>query len=92
MKRYKLGIAQTEYDLWELSEDPDGEWVKWEDVEGILQYKDQLKGYTLETATMKCNCKEELNAMKHGRKSETIGDDVVLTSSWICPAHGYKKR
>jgi len=45
-----------------------------------------------QATTLECNCKEELNAMKSGWKCEIIGDNVVLTNSWICPAHGYKKR
>lgn len=66
----------------EFNEDPDGEWVRWEDIKGILQYKDQLKGYTLEPAGLKCNCEE----MAEGEPLR------IFPYFWICPVHGYKRR
>ncbi len=67
-----------------MAEDLNGEWVKWEDVKGILQYKDQLKGYKLEAEGLKCNCEYE------SERREGFSSEELL--SWICPAHGYKRR
>ena len=52
-----------------------GEWVKYDDVKGMLEYKDQLQGMKLESES--CNCLETLA----GKVSDW----------WICPAHGYKR-
>ncbi len=67
-----------------MIEDDSGEWVKREDIEGILQYKDQLQGYKLEAEGLKCNCEYE------SERREGFSSKELL--SWICPAHGYKKR
>lgn len=87
MKRYKVfgPINEiTKLSVCMMREIPDGEWVRWDDVKGILQYKDQLKGYTLESGGLKCNCEYESE-----RREGFISDEL---KSWICPAHGYKRR
>ena len=80
-----LGLNEPIVDHFEprMVEDPEGEWVKYEDVKGILQYKDQLKGYTLAGSIPKCNCKEFMDLYE--------GRSGTHHRSWICPAHGYKK-
>ena len=77
MKRYKKLI--TTIPIWpggeiknasKMVEDPQGEWVKWEDVKAV-------EGQVLESIELKCNCEEMVAHHAY---------------SWICPAHGYKKR
>jgi len=102
MKRYKLmAIAVPPdkptgaiVDHWKFKhiEASHGEWVKWEDIKGILQYKDQFKGFKLEGESPQCNCEEKAKAMQMGYSCEIRGNDAVLINSWFCPAHGYKRR
>lgn len=92
MKRYRTNVSWTEFgsidrkpcctDIkMDMVEDPNGEWVKWEDVMGwdeqaIKEYwstchfipGDHIKD------DYECNCK------------------VMADNIWICPAHGYKRR
>jgi len=86
MKRYKwthlFSISSKAFSgpVGYIKEDSEGEWVKWEDVKGILQH---MKGYRLEPEGLKCNCFEKA----------FIDDPKVMPADiWICPAHGYKRR
>ena len=67
--------------MWAMELDPNGEWVRYEDV----QYKDQLKDYVLKYNGNMCNCENECN-IRQGFHSP-----IVKSSHWICPAHGYKR-
>ena len=81
-----------------MVEDSNGEWIKWEDVKGILQYKDQLKGYTICTCdNVSCTCGRpiigSLEIKSKCNCAEHVYTDVPLgPTTWICPAHGYKRR
>ena len=91
MKRYKLIGPKNE--ITQLSEcvmikDPDGEWVGYEDVEGLLQYieyKNRLKGCKLESDS--CNCLK--NCVKPS--GVPMAQGMIKMLAWFCPAHGYKK-
>lgn len=91
MKRYKqkviFGIASQLYKV-ESYQHPQGEWVKYEDVKGLFQYKDQLRnlGVTLESENKECNCLREAEQPTGLRLR-----DRVCYDCWICPVHGYKK-
>ena len=83
MKRYKMDIVLTDWDMYKLNqtEDPNGEWVRHEDVADSLRAAYQ-NGYNKSTidnqGISRCNCKDYCDGSR--------GYD------WICPAHGYKKR
>ena len=80
-----------------FAEDLQGEWVKYKDVCDLLNnlghsvsvvgFHDRIK--RLEThlqpgiKTPECNCAEE-SVLRFKRPE--------IYQSWICPAHGYKKR
>lgn len=100
MKRYKLMAAAIApkkltgavVDHWEYKhiEDPDGKWVKWEDVQKEMDelYKTAyIEGYdnaklaegftkSMVAGNVECNCEEKYPDNFH----------------WFCPAHGYKRR
>ena len=99
MKRYKMipkythlsPISDTERCgaiLADPIEDPEGEWVKWEDVENLLNnlgHNASVAGFHHRISQIEdvqeCNC------------AEHIYTDVPLgPTTWICSAHGYKRR
>ena len=81
MKRYDLsdGGIRGNFDL-VMSEHPRGEWVKWEDVKGLIECQ------VLEATV--CNCKEKII----GEIVEDYHFRENMAMFWFCPAHGYKKR
>ena len=90
MKRYRC-------EPWnKLEEDPNGEWVRYEDAQAEIGAAFQMgvvewQGEALEVQAIECNCNEHT-----GLNIETT-DDVFNfnppdVTCWICPAHGYKRR
>jgi len=92
MKRYKgeVVVYWLEGAKVEMKEDPDGEWVRWENVKERIReaYKEgyftgqnsgdiKIKGEMLNYP--KCNC-------------EKMARDALPGSYWLCPIHGYKRR
>lgn len=79
MKRYKMAIGGDEYIdrtyYINTIEDPDGEWVRYEDVKLMIETKPPE--ITIES--IECNCFHMVHL------------EEVKKTSWICPAHGYKK-
>ena len=73
MKRYV-------WDGNEYIESSNGNVVFYEDVKGMLEYKDQLRGFKLETEM--CNCADMADSAFSNRRTD---------HPWICPAHGYKR-
>lgn len=108
MKRYRLGDTTALCDPEdEMVEDPDGEWVKWEDAEKEIKtaYK---SGYftgqnsrigSLELGTwnvctcdnVPCSCGNAIDSSPECNCEER-SSGWPLPESWICPAHGYKRR
>ena len=85
------------YEL-KVEEDPNGEWVKWEDANESLEARAHLvsemailaTGYELQIKALnkppECNCAKMLaRAMASGKSAD-------CSTEWICPAHGYKRR
>lgn len=70
-------------------EDPNGAWVKWEDhKEEFFRFTEIYEKRIRELKAQigqECNCEE---------KSKTIIKQwpSTLIESWVCPAHGYKRR
>ena len=111
MKRYRLFgvIGATSNPLGklpcEMIETEDGEWVKWEDIKGILQDKDQPKivdivnqfGLKLLKDLILIDG-QQLKVAVCNCEEEAHRDIpryfrvAMLKDYWICPAHGYKKR
>jgi len=95
MKRYKLlprtviGEAPDQMIGGKMIKDPEGEWIKLEDA--IIEIsKAHQRGYftghsrpEITTEKQKCNCAKHMLA-DYG--------DMTASYSWICPAHGYKRR
>ena len=72
-----------------MSGDPQGEWVKREDVEGI-----EKLGFGRVHCAL---CGSDLSKGNHSSTCELNGcncDEMFINHAynWICPAHGYKKR
>ena len=88
MKRYKMVSGS---DFWK-TEDPEGEWVKWEDANAEMAWTREIyQNQILELKVRKqpeCTCGVEADAM--GIMPD--GSGAFRKSSWVCPAHGYKKR
>jgi len=85
MKRYKYSnYIIPEGEPWnKLEEDPNGEWVKYEDaqkeIDAAFQIGQELgRVGTLEVQSVECNCIECANNPHF--------------DWWVCPAHGYKRR
>ena len=85
MRRYKMKPRVfSGYD--EFYEDPQGEWVRYEDVADSLRaaYQNGYNKSTIDNQGIpRCNCFEYVN-VKMGKSCVGIG--------WVCPAHGYKER
>jgi len=85
MKRYRVKLFdKTQFN--QMVESPNGEWVKWEGVENLIndhmtpmeiRMMGLLQSRLLNQTSAKCNCEENYN-----KGLET----------WVCPAHGYKRR
>ena len=85
-----------------MIEEPDGEWVKWEDVEERIReaYKEgyftgqnnanfidmTFSSNPSKIDNVKCNCEEKAK----GKQGEY--PNMIMESWWVCPAHGYKRR
>ena len=81
--RGPMGQIQVDNPMMEYTE---GEWVKWEDVEILIndhmtpmeiRMMGLLQSGLLNQTSAKCNCEENYN--------KGLG-------IWFCPAHGYKRR
>lgn len=87
MKRYNI---RADYDVAGYGtyekEDPDGEWVKYEDVRGMFQYKDQLRSLGVMLESEACSCERESK-----ERTEAQMKAIGIITSWICPVHGYKR-
>ena len=97
MKRYNVEADYhvTGYGTHTI-EDPQGEWVKWEDAEK-LQDETYKVGYFTGENTKK------VRAADHQTEGQGLGAkglkcnceemyDTGYIGSWFCEAHGYKKR
>ena len=90
MKRYsmKYVIEHPEY------EDPDGEWIRAEDVEALEAKVDVLNKRVDELKELlkpECNCFDKVAFIDNVRSKATT--DIELPAlTWVCPAHGYKRR
>ena len=83
-----------------MIEDPNGEWVKYEDVGDEIDKVYDIgyrAGYINRpiadqfnpgSGTIKCNCEEEAYTAGFNQN----GRSPIRKDYWICPAHGYKKR
>ena len=101
MKRYKLGIQEVRSSIVEtqnnsliirvdqkMIEDPEGEWVKWEDVKvAVTAFNDWVEWglWPITDGKMKCNCEEMYEQTKYAHAGGSKAE-------WFCPAHGYKRR
>ena len=83
MKRYNIEKDRQGFRLFNLFEDPDGEWVKYEDVK---LYADGFGFGSRFIESIECNCLKEAEEAKAAR-NQGIG----WPDAWICPAHGYKR-
>ena len=90
MKRYNhykivLPVSADELDV-AYVECKNGNWVKWKDVEILVG---KLKGNETKIARIEdgCNCEDVANELQAFKNAGILGKP----SSWICPAHGYKK-
>lgn len=107
MKRYRSrritlcaasgdGLAQ---DITDMIEDPDGEWVKWEDAEKKREegfkagYLQGQHGTIVSYAACKGDRFLECNYLREAEQPTglTLGE-ITYCTMWICPAHGYKRR
>ena len=95
MKRYKF-IERTvmrphpkvSFEGKHLMEDPNGEWVRHEDVSKAINEASETGYFTgqnsqklameFKSESVKCNCDKMFKE--------------YYVDSWMCPAHGYKKR
>ena len=84
MKRYRLkcGYCDSSGATF-YKEDPHGKWVVYEDAQteiaAALHRGQELgRGEPLEVRSVECNC------------ANPVYDKLYI--SWICPAHGYKRR
>ncbi len=89
MKRYNMAINHIGGAIFatriKASEDPDGEWVRYEDVQRLLDVGGHSdSGEFTELESVECNCAEEAPDRK------TMKDWPLADLSWMCPAHGYK--
>jgi len=87
MKRYKI---RADYDVAGYGtteiEDPNGEWVKWDDVkDAVTAYNDWIDRGLWPVGSAVCNCEEMHESVRYA-----WGDGSA--AEWFCPAHGYKKR
>jgi len=108
IKRYKFAgliMGRIEDDenfvYGSLNADPQGEWVKWEDVkrliskitvsdQGIVFSEYELPEFKPEDKKEKCNCQEMFDKsvdLEINHKTR-----LHLSDEWVCPIHGYKKR
>jgi len=95
MKRYNpivhiegWNVAQS------VEEDTYGDYVKWEDVENLLNnlgHNASITGLHERVKRLEelkepmCNCVEMAQTTKFSQPS-------TLIDSWVCPVHGYTKR
>lgn len=108
MKRYKPILAivhdndidgnqhpiSVDIEMFEMPDD--GEWVKWKDSKDELFRFSEIYEQRIRELKSKigqeCNCEEKAKAMQMGYNCEIRNNDAVMINSWICPAHGYKRR
>lgn len=85
MKRYNMKVGHKGSSVFTTivtaNEEPDGEWVRYEDVEG-LAFTQNIEGVELECESVECNC---------GDMVERATGRAARPFVWICPAHGYKR-
>ena len=89
MKRYNLldGGISGNFDM-VMSENSRGEWVKWEDVKGAVDWT-KREAWIVDNQVMaeleciECTCAKLLELDRFGRN---------ILNEAVCPAHGYKKR
>ncbi len=74
----------------QMVEYPEGEWVKWEDVEKETHeaykagyFTGQNSEILSQSLGIECNCVEMAHGIVSGKR---------VDHPWMCPAHGYKKR
>ena len=86
MKRYRLlgmvlvGTGKPDERIEsKMFEDPNGEWIKYEDVKLWIE----IKPPHIEIQSVECNCYEY---------SKRLMYKSCISISWVCPAHGYKER
>ena len=78
-----------------MIENPQGRWVKWEDVMNLQSQAYETGYFTGENT-------EKVRAAGHQTEGQGLGakglkcncDEMFINHAynWICPAHGYKKR
>ena len=104
MKRYKK--LTTTIPIWpggeiksesEMVEDPQGEWVKREDVMNLQSQAYETGYYAGENAEKITGHIQAIDNLKGclGAKGLKCNCDEMFINhacNWICPAHGYKKR
>ena len=97
MKRYDIeGLSKGQY---KYTEDPNGEWVRYEDVDALIM-KTYKEGYFTghnsaslaepwqrKVVGSECNCADVSSGMIEGG----LAPEFPTHPSWICPAHGYKR-
>ena len=93
MKRYNMAINHIGGAIFatriKASEDPDGEWVRYEDVQRLLDVGGHSdSGEFTELESVECNCVERF---KEVRVSLDAGRLADVRRGWVCPAHGYKR-
>ena len=100
MKRYKFRLLYSIDSVVDVDEividdfeHPDGEWVKYEDVEKYVNIAQLKPGQwdplpiTLTTIPV-CNCELISQLIKSQGPIEFTS--MAVDRDWICPAHGYK--
>ena len=95
MKRYNIeGLGKGQY---KYTEDPNGEWVRYEDVDALIS-KAYKEGYftghntaslaepwQIKVVGSECNCITEASNRK------LHAENRYADLSWVCPQHGYKR-
>lgn len=65
-----------------MKEHPDGEWVRYRDVELILA----VKPPDISIENIECSCQRE-----YEQPTGIRNKGMIFFNAWICPAHGYKR-
>ena len=91
MKRYKPEIV--DYDLYDMVEDPNGEWVKHEEAQKEIGAAFQMGVMESRVGPYHGPRERECNCLEYVRPMFASDSDLHSHSAcWICPAHGYKRR
>ncbi len=89
MKRYDFKI-ETRYPnapFIKSIQDDKGEWVRYEDVKWFCE------GEVLCIEEKECNCEQMINPKyNYDSDGRVIQPLPQIMSTWICQAHGYKRR